>query len=95
MTSNNKTPGKFKNFCVGLGLAGVASIGLTNNPQAQGGCAGMCSQCGTCCFGILSLGLWLVEKRWHPFARMRLAVAHRFNGRSHLVSGFDGKEMYK
>ena len=90
---NTKTLRKLKNFCIGLGFAGMASLGFAANTQAHGRCTGVCSQCGTCCLGILSLGLWLVEKRWRPIARIWFAVAHRFNVRPGFQAGSKGKDI--
>ena len=86
---------RFKNFCIGLGIAGVASIGAASGTQAQGGCTGSCVQCGTCCFGVLSLGLWLAEKRWKLIARTRIALARRSSRDSVSTAGFEGKEILK
>jgi len=84
---------KFKNFCFGLCLAGMASIGAAGSPQ--GGCTGVCAQCGTCGFGVLALGLWLTEKRWRWLSRMCLALGHRFHIRPGYVADFKGKEILK
>jgi hypothetical protein len=90
-----KAGGKFRNFCVGIGIAGMASIGAVTGAQAPGGCTGACAQCGTCCLGVLSLGLWLAEKRWRPVARTCRAMALRLSAHSGPDAGFEGKELLK
>lgn len=87
--------GRLKNFFIGLGIAGMASIGAAAGAQAPGGCAGACARCGTCCLGVLSLGLWLAEKRWQPLARMHRALAGRSRGRPGFNAAFKGKEPLK
>ena len=93
--SKLESRGKWKNFCVGLGIAGIASIGAVAGAQAPGGCTGACARCGTCGLGVLSLGLWLAEKRWRPIARVRSALALRLSARFGQDEGFEGKELLK
>lgn len=93
--SEIESKGKLKNFCIGLGIAGMASIGAATGAQAPGGCTGACAQCGTCGLGVLSLGLWLAEKRWRPIARIRSALANRSVACPVTVDGLEEKEMLK